>query len=401
MISLTTPLGENGLLVSSFSGHEGISRLFQFHLDCVTQQQDAPIDASKLIGQNVTLSIQMADDAPRCFNGIVSRFVASGVINGFTRYQLEFVPWTWILTRYADCKIFHNKKVDEILEAVFKARGFTDYKLSLQGSYSPLEYCVQYRETDFNFISRLMEQNGIFYFFQHEQGKHTMVLADASSVHEKCAGQDSASYNPVSGGLEAEDCVTAWDMEQVLLTGKYSHTDYNFTTPGTSLLVSEPTIKELGGNGGFEIFDYPGDYAVRADGTSFAKVRMEEIETSQMLGRGEGTVRSFTSGYKFSLTDHFVDAQNASYILTELHHTASVAGTYGMGGKDHYENSFVCIPDSVTFRPARVTPKPFVQGPQTAVVVGKSALQSTDGVEDDGGSTEDIWVDKYGRVVVR
>ncbi len=401
MIGITTPLGETGLLVAGFSGYEAISRLFSFNLDCVTQQQEQPIDAKKLIGQNVTLSIQMADDAPRCFNGIASRFTASGVTNGFTRYQLEFVPWTWILTRYADCKIFHNKKVDEILEAVFKARGFTDYKISLTGSYSPMEYCVQYRETDFNFISRLMEQNGIFYFFQHEQGKHTMVIADAASIHEKCAGQDTASYNPVSGGMEAEDCVTDWNMEQHLLSGKYSLTDYNFTTPSTSLLVNEPTIQEIGGNGTFEIFDFPGDFQVRSDGTAFAKVRMEEIETNQAMARGGGTVRSFTSGYKFSLADHFVDEQNASYILTEVRHIASVGGTYGLGGKDHYSNTFTCIPDSVPFRPQRITPKPFVQGPQTAVVVGKSQMQSTDGVEDDGNDTEDIWVDKYGRVVVR
>jgi len=399
LIAVTTPLGDGVLLVSGFSGYEAISRLFSFHLDCLAQQ-DQPIDAKKIIGQDVTLSVLLADGTPRYFNGIVSRFTASGATNNFIRYQMEFVPWTWILTRYADCKIFHNKKVDEILEAVFKARSFTDYKISLSGSYSPLEYCVQYRETDFNFISRLMEQNGIFYFFQHEEGKHTMVIADAASIHEKCAVQDSASYNPVSGGLESEDCVTAWDSSQVLLSGKYSHTDYNFTTPSTSLLVSEPTINELGGNSGFEIFDYPGDYQVRADGTAFAKVRMEEIETTLTIARGAGTVRSFTSGYKFSLKDHFADAQNSSYVLTEVQHMASVGGTYGLGGKDHYSNTFACIPDSVPFRPPRVTPKPFVQGPQTAVVVGKSQLKSTDGVEDDGGDTEDIWVDKYGRVVV-
>jgi type VI secretion system secreted protein VgrG len=401
LISLTTPLGDGVLLLAGFSGTEAISRLFNFHLDLLTDQ--GPINFADIIGKSVTLSIAQADDTPRYFNGLVSRFAASGAQDGFTRYQMEVVPWTWMLTRYADCTIFHNKAVGDILQEVFDNRGFNDYKISLSGSYSPIEYCVQYRETDFNFISRLMEQNGIFYFFQHEDGKHTMVIADSPSIHETCPGQDSASYNPVSGGLEAEDCVTAWDIEQVLMSGKYTLTDYNFTTPSTSLLVTEPTIDVIGGNSEFELFDYPGDYATRGDGTSFVKVRMQELEAGHMVARGSSSCRAFTTGYKFDLTDHFIDDLNATYVLTEIQHTASVGGTYGTAGagSDHYSNHFTCIPDTVPFRPARVTPKPFVQGPQTAVVVGKNQIQGdTSGIEDDGGSTEDIWVDKYGRVVV-
>ncbi len=145
--------------------------------------------------------------------------------------------------------------------AGFEDRGFQDYKLSLNGSYSPMEYCVQYRETDFNFISRLMEQNGIFYFFQHEEGKHTMVIADSSSAHEPCPGQKSAGYNLVSGGIDEADVINSWNLEQELRSGKYTLTDYNFKTPSASLLATEPTIVSVGGNAGFEIFDYPGEYA--------------------------------------------------------------------------------------------------------------------------------------------
>jgi type VI secretion system secreted protein VgrG len=398
LVSLTTPLGDGKLLLSGFSGTEAISRLFTFHLDLVTDQ--GPIDFTQIIGKSVTLSISMADETPRYFNGLVSRFAASGAKDGFTKYQMEMVPWTWMLTRYADCAIFHNKTVGDILQAVFENRKFTDFKISLSGTYTPLEYCVQYRETDFNFISRLMEQNGIFYFFEHEQGKHTMVIADSPSIHKPCPGQSSASYNPVSSGLDAEDCVTSWDMEQVLMSGKYTLTDYNFTTPSTSLLVTEPTIDVVGDNSNFELFDYPGDYGTRSDGTSFVKVRMQELEAGHMVARGGSSCRSFTTGYKFELTDHFLDPMNASYILTEVQHVASVAATYGMAtpGSDHYSNHFSCIPASVPFRPARLTPKPFVQGPQTAVVVGKS--MSTNSGNDGDGDGEEIWVDKYGRVVV-
>jgi type VI secretion system secreted protein VgrG len=403
LISLTTPLGEDVLLLAGFSGHEAISRLFSFHLDLLTQH--GPIDFTQIIGKNVTISVAQSDNTPRYFNGMVSHFAQTGSDLNFIHYQMEVVPWTWTLTRYADCKIFHNKNVGDILKQVFEDRGFTDYNLTLSGSYTPLEYCVQYRETDFNFISRLMEQNGIFYFFQHAMGKHTMVIADSSSIHEPCPGQESAGYNLVGGGLDADDVVNSWNIEQELRTGKYTLTDYNFKTPSASLLASEPTIVSVGGNAGFEIFDYPGDYAARGDGTNFAKLRMQEEEAGHLVAHGSSVCRAFTTGYKFNLADHFQDSMNTSYVLIEIQHIASVGGTYsgssGSGGSsDSYSNHFTCVPESVPFRPARLTPKPFVQGPQTAVVIGKKDYSDNSG-DDGGGDGEEIWVDTFGRVIVR
>lgn len=399
LISLTTPLGADVLLLAGFSGHEAISRLFSFHLDLLTEQ--ASIDFTQIIGQNVTIAVTQKDDSQRYFNGLVSRFVQSGKDATFTHFQMEVVPWTWMLTRNANCKIFHNKSVTDIIQQIFSDRGFTDFKLNLTGTYSPLEYCVQYRETDFNFISRLMEQNGIFYFFQHEEGKHTMVIADASSAHEACPGQATAGYNLASGGLDDDDVINAWSIGQELRSGKYSLTDYNFITPSAGLLASEPTIISVGGNSSFELFDYPGEYGARADGANFAKLRMQEEEAVHMVAHGSSVCRAFTTGYKFDLTDHYQASMNTTYVLTEIQHFASVGDSYSGGaGTDNYSNNFFCIPATTPFRPLRLTPKPFVQGPQTAVVVGKSQLQSTAGIEDDGSDTEDIWVDKYGRVVV-
>jgi type VI secretion system secreted protein VgrG len=411
LISLTTPLGTDKLLLAGFSGHEAISRLFSFHLDLLsealdpsTHQPAPPIAFSDIIGKTVTISITQSDNTPRYFNGLVSRFAQSGADSLFTHYQMEVVPWTWMLTRFADCKIFHNMKVGDIIEQVFTDRGFTDYELSLSGTYSPLEYTVQYRETDFNFISRLMEQNGIFYFFQHEEGKHTMYIADSSSAHEPCPGQESAGLNLASGGLDADDSINSWNIEQELKSGKYTLTDYYFITPSTSLLATEPTIDVIGGNSDFELFDYPGEYTTRSDGTNFAELRMQEEEAGHLLAHGSSVCRAFTTGYKFDLEDHYQDSMNTSYVLTEIQHIASVAGGYsssgGDGGSDTYSNHFTCIPATVPFRPARITPKPFVQGPQTAVVVGKS--QDADSQDDQESSSdgEEIWVDKYGRVVV-
>ena len=399
LITLTTPLGEDVLLLAGFSGHEAISRLFSFHLDLLTEH--GPIDFTQIIGKNVTISVAQSDNTLRYFNGMVNQFAQSGSDTNFMHYQMEVVPWTWMLTRYADCKIFHNKKVGDILEQVFQDRGFQDYNLSLNGGYSPLEYCVQYRETDFNFISRLMEQNGIFYFFQHEKGKHTMVIADSSSIHEPCPGQESAGYNLMGGGLETDDVVNTWNIEQELRTGKYTLTDYNFKTPSASLLATESTIYSVGGNASFEIFDYPGEYTTRGDGSAFAKLRMQEDEAGHLVAHGSSVCRAFTSGYKFDLADHSQDSMNASYVLTEIQHIASVGETYSGsgGGNDNYSNHFTCIPETVPFRPARLTPKPFVQGPQTAVVVGKSS-DVGDGDDGGGGDGEEIWVDKYGRVIV-
>jgi type VI secretion system secreted protein VgrG len=398
LIALTTPLGEDALLLASFSGHEAVSRLFSFQLDLLSEQ--GPIDFAQIIGKKVTIRVTQSDKTERYFNGIVSHFAQSGSDSRFTRYQMQMVPWTWLLTRYADCKIFHNKTVQDILEQVFKDRGLTDYTIRLNGDYSPIEYCVQYRETDFNFISRLMEQNGIFYFFQHEMGSHTMVIADSPSAHKPCPGQETAGYNLVSGGIDEEDVIHSWSLEQELRSGKYTLTDYNFKTPSANLIATEPSVIDVGGNSNFELFDFPGEYAIRGDGTAFAKIRMQEEEASHLVANGSSVCRAFTSGYKFTLEDHYQDTMNVSYVLTEVQHSASVADTYATnssGGGESYSNDFTCIPETVHFRPARLTPKPFVQGPQTAVVVGKSDASDESGT---GGSGEEIWVDKYGRVIV-
>src|SRR5258705_8655206 len=235
-----------------------------------------------------------------------------------------------------------------------------------------------------------MEQSGIFYFFKHEEGKHTLILADSTSAHQACPGQPAAGYNITSGGLGEEDVVTSWHIEQEVRSGKCSLTDYNFETPSASLLVTEPTVVSAGGNADYELYDYPGEYHARSQGTGFATIRMQEEEATHLVASASSVCRAFTSGYKFTLKDHYRDDMNIAYVLVEIQHVASVGGSYsleGGGAGASYSNHFTSIPETVPFRPARVTPKPFVQGPQTAVVVGKSG--------------EEIWVDKYGRIKVQ
>ena len=400
LIALTSPLGKDKLLLTGFTGQEAISRLFHFHLS--TLSEDTAIDFTTIVGQSVTIDVVQFDDSKRYFNGIVSHFACTGKEGDMTRYELQVVPKLWLLTRYADCRIFHNKDVTEIVKSVLDDRGIK-YQASLTGTYNKLEYCVQYRETDFNFVSRLMEQFGIFYFFQHEDGGHTMMLADSSSAHQPCPGQNSAGFNLASGGLDPGDVVNSLSIGQELRSGKQSITDYNFTTSNTDLGASETTIYSVASNDSMEIFDYPGIHGTQTDGTAVAKIRMQEEEAAHKIAHGTSVCRPFTTGYKFDLNYHPLDAMNATYVLTEIQHVASVAGTYrddAAGGGDSYTNHFSCIPADVPFRPARITPKPFVQGPQTAKVVGKSADQDSSDDQGAGGDGEEIWVDKWGRVLV-
>jgi type VI secretion system secreted protein VgrG len=399
LISLTTPLGDDVLLLTGFTGHEAMSRLFQFHLTTLSENLD--INFTDIVGQSVTINVNQANDAPRHFNGIVSHFACTGKDGNMANYELQVVPKLWTLTRYADCRIYHNKTVKDIILEVLGDRGIANQDLTT-GTYKPLEYCVQYRETDFNFISRLMEQFGMFYFFEHADGSHTMNLGDSTSAHQPCPGEDSFGFNLATGGLDAGDTVNHWTIGQELRSGKHSLNDYNFTTSTVDLEAGEPTIYSVANNDSMEIFDYPGLHLTQSDGTAVAKLRMQEEEAIHKIAHGAGCCRPFTTGYKFDLTEHPLSTMNGTYLLTAIQHVGSVSGTFGEAdsGEDSYSNNFTCIPADVPFRPARITPKPFVQGPQTAKVVGKSADEDSNDDQEAGGDGEEIWVDKWGRVLV-
>lgn len=389
IIAIDTPLGKDALLLVSFQAQEGISRLFRISAEFYSE--NSSIDFKKIIGQKVSIRVNLVGGAKRYFSGYVSRFAQTGLDRRFTHYHAEIVPWLWFLTRRADCRIFQNMTIPDIVAKVFKDRGFGDFKNSLEGGFEEREYCVQYRETDFNFVSRLMEQYGIFYFFEHEKDKHTLILGNATSVHKQCPSQSKARVD-FSGGVYSkdEDLVGSWNLEQEFRPGKYALTDYNFETPSTSLMSNEETIFRVGGNDKYEIYDYPGEYPKKAEGSTRTKIRMQEEEALHLVGVGSSAVRTFASGYRFDLSGHSRSDQNQTYLLTDVQHFATVGSSYSETETrvdESYSNHFRCIPFSVLFRPQRNTPRPFVQGPQTAVVTGKSG--------------EEIWTDKYGRVKVQ
>jgi type VI secretion system secreted protein VgrG len=364
-----------------------MSRLFRFELDLLSE--DPKIKYTDIIGKSVTISLMQADGTPRYFNGVISRFGQGVSDDLMTSYHAEMVPWLWFLTRTADCRIFQNKTIPDIIKQIFSDLGFNDFSDSLGSSYQPREYCVQYRETDFNFVSRLMEEYGIFYFFKHENGKHTLVLGDNPSANQDCPGQNEFRFYVKTSAVQEEDIVNGWHAEQELRTGKCTLTDYNFETPSSTLLASTSTIDSVGGNSKFDTYDYPGKYLKSSEGDSLTKIRMEEEESVHLVLHGASDARSMVTGYKFTLKEHYREDMNTSYLLTDIEHSAHTTSYSTSKGpkEDHYSNSFTCIPASVHFRPLRLTPHPTVMGAQPAVVVGPSG--------------EEIYTDKYGRIKVQ
>src|ERR1017187_1444548 len=386
LMAIATPLGEDAVLLSALSGEEGISRLFRFDLELLSTSES--IDFNAIVGQNVTVRLTLASGKDRYFNGFVSRFSQGGRNRDLISYHAEMVPWLWFLTRTSDCRIFQKKKVPDIVKQIFDEMNFKDYKLQLYGDFLEREYCVQYRETDFNFISRLLEEEGIFYFFEHQDGVHTLILANDPIEHKPCPDQPQGRYEGASGGAAQEDdIIQQWRAQQEMRPGVYVQADYNFEQP------SQPLQASVSGKSSYEIYDYhPGEYRKTREGDGLVRTRLQELEGPTLVARGSSDCRAFTTGYRFDLTEHYRSDMNQAWVLIALRHTASQPGDFrsGVGSSPadlHYQNHFECIPHSTPFRPARATPHPVVQGSQTAVVVGPAG--------------EEIFVDQYGRVKVQ
>lgn len=382
-LRIDTPLGPDALILRSISGQESISQLFRFQLELLSENDSISFDA--IVGKNVQIHIQTIDDE-RGLNGFISRFSQGGRDERFTYYRAEMVPWLWFLTRKADCRIFQRQTVPDIIKKIFKELQFDDFELRLYSSYREREYVVQYRETDFNFVSRLMEEEGIHYFWEHapKAAKHTMVLADDGAAHKPCPGQPKARCDFASGGNRKEDLISDWRAEQEYRPSAWSHTDFNFQTPSTDLMV---TVKD---QDEYEIYDYPGVYEKKSDGDLLAKTRLQETQAFKSRVSGKSNCRCFATGSTVDVTDHYRKDMNKKWLMTAVYHQCTLGETYGSGGSDEgffYTNTFECIPDTVHFRPVRVTPKPSVQGCQTAVVVGPKG--------------EEIYPDKFGRVKVQ
>jgi type VI secretion system secreted protein VgrG len=411
-MTVKSALGEDDLLLVGFSGHEGISELFRFELDLIAENAtDVPFD--RLLGEKATVSLGLPAGGKRYFNGIISRVSQGARDQTFTSFRAELVPRIWLLTRIAQSRIFQQLPVPEILQQVFTG---LDVRFELQGTFEPRDYCVQYRETDFSFVSRLMEEEGIYYFFTHADEGHTMILANTPRSHP-ALNPENLVYEEIVGGQREDERVLSWEKSQQLRSGKYTLWDHSFELPHKkleatqiiqdSVPVGRVTHKlKVANNDKFEIFDFPGEYAQRFDGvdpgggdragdlskifqdnTRTTTIRMEQEALPSILVHATSNCRHLVPGHKFTLERHF--NADGGYVITGVDVVCQLEGNYRSGGNTefHYENSFSCIPLALPFRPARLTPKPVIHGTQTAVVVGPPG--------------EEIFTDKYSRVKVQ
>src|ERR1041385_2210628 len=312
LLAIKTPLGPDVLALRSISIREQMSRLFE--MEAELSSEDANIDLDKVIGHDVTVRLDIGQKEERYFNGFVSRLLQLTNRGGFAQYRATIVPWLWFLTRTTDCCIFQEMTVPDIIEDIFKHYGFSDYKLKLSGSYEQWEYCVQYRETDFNFVSRLMEEEGLYYYFQHEDGKHTLIIADSISAHDPFPGYDTVTFHEMEKSAAGTEVITDWTLEKEVQPVNLALQDFDFKKPKTSLLASSKTSRNYG-KAEYEVYDYPGDYIEHSEGERMALVRLDEFQSQYEIVHGEASARGLATGCTFELEEHPRDDQNREYLI--------------------------------------------------------------------------------------
>ena len=387
VMEITTPLGADVLLFHGMHASEELGRLGEYQLDLLSRKGDIKMD--DILGKNVTVKLALPDDKTRYYNGYVTRFSQGGKDGFYHRYFAVVRPWLWFLTRTADCRIFQDMTVPDIIKKVFGDHETADFKLELTNPYRKWTYCVQYRETDFNFVSRLMEEEGIYHYVKHTDGHNTVVLTDSYSGHAAFPGAKEIHFiSPEKLARPDIEHISSWDFAREIQPGVYVHDDYDLERPSVELQTKK-VVPRTYAPSNYEVFDYPGHYLQKADGEQYASVRIDEYGSQFEVAHASTNVRGLNVGYLFSLLDCERADQNREHLV--------VAATYDLEFSDYealperggssYRCSFVAMSSKQQFRPKRSTPKPFVQGPQTAVVVGPAG--------------DEIYTDKFGRVKVQ
>ena len=412
---INTPLGEDYLLLKEFSATETISELFSFQLKLVHEETTpglipTVIDPEKLLGQPVSIKINMPDKTSRCFNGVISHWRQGNRDIRFTYYQAIVVPEVWVLTQRKQSRIFQRLTVPQILKKIFT--GF-EVEYELVGKYNRREYCVQYQETDFDFAARLMEEEGIYYFFEHTPNDHVMIFANTPLSHLPCPSQNKFPFEAdITRKDGAVGSIVTWETAYQLQTGKITIWDHNFELPHKKLDANQPTLYAVADNSALEVYQYPGEYGKRYTGIDRgggdqsselqhifednqyqAEIQMQAIDARYKVAHGSSNCCPLTVGHKFDIFNHPAKGTDGQYMLTHVSHHAVQSPSLETEPQtipNAYTNTFSCIPlktGSTPFRPLRKTPKSQISGSQTAVVVGPAG--------------EEIFTDKYGRIKVQ
>jgi len=382
-------LDPDALMLNSMLAREQVSGLFEYELTVVSEDEN--IDLYKILGEHARVEFELPGGGMRYFSGHIAEFSFASFRDNLAEYRIVLRPWLWLLTRASNNRIFQGKTVPDIIKQVCQDHGFTDIDNRLSGQYAERVFCVQYNETDFDFLSRLMEEEGIYYFFEHEEAKHTAVLADAPSAHETFGKYDVVPWYPPDAHDHRErEHLDDWSMARGVRSGKFTQRDFDFTKPGANLEVVSRIAKPHA-QAEFEQYQYPGGYSEVQKGEAIARTRLEADQADHEVLQGRGNARGLMPGFLFTLELFPRDDQNREYLITHVTHRLHQGG-YDAGGADanddfEYGCSLQAMPSSEPYRPPRTTPRPVVHGPQTAIVVGESG--------------EEIWTNEHGQVKVQ
>lgn len=356
------------LYPEGFSGEEALNGLGSFTLNGYSA---TALTLSSAVASHLTATLHN-DDQQRPLDALCAEIRQLPGDATAERYSLTLRPWLWWLTLASNNRVFQNLSSSEIVTSIFDEHGFSDYQLQLTGSYTPREYCVQYGETDFAFVSRLLEEEGIFWFFTHADGAHTLVLGDSNDAFPACPNVTSIAYFGQQMGERELHGIRSGQICRQAVSGVYRATDYEFTTPTTSLYGQAEAVA-----GPLSVYEHPGGYTAKARGDALGKLRVDALRSQELRFVGESDCRWLVPGHSFTLSGHDDDSANIEWVVTRVSHEAS---------HEHYRNRFEAMPKSSNYRPPRLTPKPRMHT-QSAIVVGKAG--------------EEIWTDEYGRIKIQ
>jgi type VI secretion system secreted protein VgrG len=382
--TITTPLGD-ALRLSHMTGHDGLGDLFSYDLALISEDPD--LDETKLLGQSATVNLLLASGKTRYFNGLVASFGYAGTHGRYFAYHATLRPWLWLLSQASDCRIFQRMSVPDVVTQVFRDHGCSDFKLTLSGDYPERDYIVQYRETSLGFVQRLLEREGMYYYFKHDASSHSLEIVDSMTAHSTQADYEKVPFFP-PGKFHQEEYLEHWSARRQVRTGAYAFTDFDFKKPKAdlSLNLSKPGKYAHADK---EIYEYPGGYETTKDGERYLRARTEALQAEELGFSGHGNVRGLSAGVLFELTKFPRDKLNCKYLVTSASYTID-AHDYESSerhGADPFQCTLHAVDSTIPYVARCTTPKPIVAGPQTATVVGAKG--------------EEIWTDEYGRVKVQ
>ena len=389
LIKLTTPTLEfQELLLENFNGTEGLSLLFNFTLSMLSQ--DPALELKTLIGKPACLEIELADGGARHVHGYITQFGNSGSQGNLTHYSATLTPWLWMLGKRFNSRIFQNQSIEQVISSVFADYApLAQYEFRLLGDLPSRSYITQYRESDLNFVLRLLESEGLFFYFEHSADQHTLIITDASNLLKPLPQQPTIRYHSTSIN-ETADSIFRWSGHRQLQSGKIVVQTFDYKQPDHLLPVNLQSLNQQGDVTAYEIYDFPGQYthASSADGERLVRHRIEALEVQGKIFSGASNCRAMCPGFTFELTQHHEHDRDTIedrqfQLLTVNHHGSN---NYLTGSEAGYENIFTCIRKKIPFRAQPLTHRPTVHGPQTAIVVGPPG--------------EEIFTDDLGRVKV-